>query len=325
MRTRRIRGIPWPAVAAAPGTGFVHEALFYRGAADYVRGAEAFIRDGLAAGEAVLVVVDIDKQSWLRDALGRDARSVTFEDMSDIGRNPGCIISVWREFVAERWTSAHGVRGIGEPVSPHRSAAELSECHQHEGLINLAFDTGVPWSLLCSYDVDALDASVLDAARHTHPHVIEQGSRCVSNVFDRDTAEVWLNAPLPAPPRHAQSLSFDGETLRRVRTVLADLARGSGLSDDRTADLVLAVNELATNSVTHGAGSGTLTLWADDHSVICDVFDAGHLADPLAGRRRPDPRDVGGRGLWIANHLSDLTQLRRMTDGTRIRLHFSLN
>ena len=97
------------------------------------------------------------------------------------------------------------------------------------------------------------------------------------------------------------------------------------MSDARTADLVLAENELATNSVTHGAGSGTLTLWAEDHSVICDVFDSGHLADPLAGRRRPDARATGGRGLWLANQLSDLTQLRRTTTGTRIRLHFCVN
>jgi anti-sigma regulatory factor (Ser/Thr protein kinase) len=103
------------------------------------------------------------------------------------------------------------------------------------------------------------------------------------------------------------------------------MARGSGMSDDRVADLVLAVNELAANSVMHGAGSGTLTLWIDDNSIICDVFDRGHLADPLAGRRRPDPRGVGGRGLWLANQLSDLTQLRRLPNGTRVRLHFSLN
>ena len=309
-------------VAAAPCEGFVHDALFYSGDADYVRSTEAFVRDGLELGEAVMVVVEPDKQSWLRDALGRDAQRVTFEDMGNIGRNPGCIIAVWREFVAKHWRSSHGVRGIGEPVSPRRSAAELAECHQHESLINVAFDRGVPWSLLCPYDVDALDPTVVDDARKTHPHLIEDGTRCGSLAFDLRNADVWLNAPLPAPPRHARSVAFDARSLRAVRSVLSEVARGSGMRDDRTADLVLAVNELATNSVTHGAGSGTLTLWADDHSVICDVFDSGHLADPLAGRRRPDPRDAGGRGLWLANQLSDLTQLRRTTTGTRIRLHF---
>jgi anti-sigma regulatory factor (Ser/Thr protein kinase) len=313
------------AVTAALSEGFVHDALFYSGDADYVRGTEAFIRVGLEADEIVLVVVEPDKQSLLRDALGRDAQSVTFENMGDIGRNPGCIIAVWREFVANNATSTRAVRGIGEPISPRRSAAELIECHQHESLLNVAFDGGVPWSLLCPYDVEALDPSVVDDARQTHPHLIEDGTRCSSHAFDPHTADVWLNAPLSSPPPDARCFAFDAKSLRTVRSVLTDLARGSGLGEDRTADLVLAVNELATNSVTHGAGSGMLTLWTDDHSVICDVFDSGHLADPLAGRRRPDPRDVGGRGLWLANQLSDLTQLRRMTDGTRIRLHFSVN
>jgi len=97
------------------------------------------------------------------------------------------------------------------------------------------------------------------------------------------------------------------------------------MSETRTADLVLAVNEIASNSVAHGAGCGTLTLWADRQSLICDVHDEGHLADPLAGRRRPEPHDAGGRWLWIANQLCDLTQLRRTPTGTRIRLHFSLD
>jgi anti-sigma regulatory factor (Ser/Thr protein kinase) len=313
------------AVAAALGDGFVHGALLYSGDADYVCGTEAFIRSGLEADETVLVVVEPDKQSLLRDALGRDARSVTFEDMDDVGHNPGCIIAVWREFVATHTTSTRGVRGIGEPISPRRSAAELAECHQHESLLNVAFDGGVAWSLLCPYDVEALDPSVVADARQTHPHLIEDGTRCSSHAFDPRTADLWLNAPLPAPPANARCVAFDAKSLRTVRSVLTELARTSGLSDDRTADLVLAVNELATNSVTHGAGTGTLTFWADGHSLICDVFDSGHLHDPLAGRRRPDPRDVGGRGLWLANQLSDLTQLRRMTAGTRIRLHFSVN
>ena len=312
-------------MAAAPGEGFVHDALFYSGESDYVRSTEAFVRGGLEGGEAVLVVVEPDKQSLLRDALGRDAQTVTFEDMGDVGRNPGCIIAVWREFVAKNWKSSRGVRGIGEPVSPRRSAAELAECHQHESLINFAFERGVPWSLLCPYDVDALDPTVVDDARKTHPHLIEDGTRCGSHAFDLHTADVWLNAPLPAPPRDARRFAFDAQSLRTVRSLSTEVARGLGMSDERTADLVLAVNELATNSVTHGAGSGTLTLWAEDHSVICDVFDSGHLADPLAGRRRPDARATGGRGLWLANQLSDLTQLRRTTTGTRIRLHFCVN
>jgi anti-sigma regulatory factor (Ser/Thr protein kinase) len=56
--------------------------------------------------------------------------------------------------------------------------------------------------------------------------------------------------------------------------------------------------------------------------LICEVRDTGRIADPLAGRRRP-PADqlAGGWGLWIANALCDLVQLRTSSGGTTVRLH----
>jgi anti-sigma regulatory factor (Ser/Thr protein kinase) len=312
-------------VVAAPTNGFAHGALFYSGDDEYLRTTTPFIRDGLEAEEPVLVVVDADKITLLRDALGADARAVTFEDMHEVGNNPARIIARWRDFVDGHSLAAGAVRGIGEPVSARRRAVELAECHQHESLINVAFADGVALNLLCPYDVAALESSVVDEARRTHPHVIESGSRVVSESFCRRDAEAWLQAPLAAPPAHAERVEFDEASLRSVRECVSTMARRAGMHGDRIADLVLAVNELATNSVTHGAGAGTLTMWTDDASMICEVFDSGRLDDPLAGRLRPDPLQIGGRGLWLANQLSDLTQLRRTSSGTRIRLHFSVD
>ena len=62
---------------------------------------------------------------------------------------------------------------------------------------------------------------------------------------------------------------------------------GTELGPDRTADLVLAVTEVATNSVRYGGGHGALRIWRDDNSLICEVRDRGHLEYPLVGRRRP--------------------------------------
>jgi anti-sigma regulatory factor (Ser/Thr protein kinase) len=309
-------------VGAALGDGFAHRAFFYSGDSDYLCTTEPFVREACEAGDSVLVVVPPEKIELLRDALGSEARSVTFEDVDEVGHNPACIIARWREFVDRHASSTGGVRGIGEPLSAQRRAIEVTECHQHESLLNRAFAPGTRLDLICPYDVDGLDPSVVDDARRTHPHLIERGARVDSHSFDGDDAELWLQAPLPAPPADANTFDFDEASLRTVRATSSSVALDSGMREDRVADLVLAVNELATNSVSHGAGSGTLTIWADNGSVICDVFDTGRLIDPLAGRRRPDPRSIGGRGLWLANQLSDLTQLRRTSDGTRIRLHF---
>jgi len=310
-------------VAAAKLDAFVHDALFYSGDDDFVRGTEPFIRAGLEAGEPVLVVLQPSKIELLRDVLRDEARSVVFEDMNVIGRNPGCIIPVWRDFVAQHLTPDRIVRGIGEPVWAERSSVEIAECHQHEGLLNLAFADGTPWALLCPYDIGALAPSVVADARRTHPHFVEGGTRSSSDAFDHHNAHLWLSAALPPPPASACLVAFDATSARVVRAKLTNYALDAGFSEDRVADIVLAVNELVANSIEHGAGSGMFSMWRDDRAMICNVSDAGRLHDPLAGRRRPAPHEVGGRGLWLANQLSDLTQLRCSPRGTCVRLHFT--
>jgi anti-sigma regulatory factor (Ser/Thr protein kinase) len=58
--------------------------------------------------------------------------------------------------------------------------------------------------------------------------------------------------------------------------------------------------------------------------VICEVRDGGRLDDPLAGRRRPSVAQVGGYGLWLANQVCDLVQLRSQADGMAVRVHMRL-
>jgi len=86
-------------------------------------------------------------------------------------------------------------------------------------------------------------------------------------------------------------------------------------------DLVLAVNEVATNSVRHGGGAGTLTLWRDEDMVLCDIRDTGRFSEPLIGRVQPTPEPGGGYGLWVVNQVCDLVQIRSGDDGNVVRLH----
>ncbi|WSY44634.1 ATP-binding protein (plasmid) [Embleya sp. NBC_00888] len=74
----------------------------------------------------------------------------------------------------------------------------------------------------------------------------------------------------------------------------------------------------------HGGGGG-LTLWRQDTFVICDVQDKGHVLDPLAGRHRPTAAQDGGRGLWIANQICDLFQIRSTETGTATRLRVNIS
>jgi anti-sigma regulatory factor (Ser/Thr protein kinase) len=127
--------------------------------------------------------------------------------------------------------------------------------------------------------------------------------------------------PLPAAPATAEEFRFDLSRLADGRHLVARRALMAGLSAPRTNDLVLAVNEILTNSIRHGGGAGVLRIWQDDGMLICEVKDGGRIDDPLAGRRLPDPDSAGGRGLWMANHLCDLVQIRSPASGNVVRLH----
>lgn len=129
---------------------------------------------------------------------------------------------------------------------------------------------------------------------------------------------------LSTPPAGAVTLTYRQDQ-RAVRRFAASRARLAGLSPDRATDLVIAVAELAANTLAHTSGPGTLTVWVADGELICQVQDSGEIIDPLAGRRRPDPTDPSrGRGLWVVRQVCDLVEMRTGPSGTTIRLHMRL-
>ncbi len=312
----------------AASQAFVHEALFYAGRRQFLEGTVPFLREGLARGEPALVVVDASKIAALREELGSDASRVHFADMTHIGRNPARIIPRWREFVDEHLRADRPVRGIGEPIWAGRHAAELVECQAHETLLNLAFADSPAWSLLCPYDVAALEPSVVDEARRSHPFVAYDGTRRVSGEYlAAHPSPSRLDQPLSPPPASAEALAFGPscEALRAVRALVLQHARRSGLDPVATEHLTLAANELATNSLRHGGGTGTVRVWRDGDTLSCEVRDAGQIhGQPLLGRQRPAVEQIGGRGLWLANQLCDLVQIRSSPAGTAVRLQMRI-
>jgi anti-sigma regulatory factor (Ser/Thr protein kinase) len=301
---------------------FRHEAMFYAGTDEFLDGTLTFIREGLAGGEPVLVVVDAPKIDLLRNRLGADARAVRFADMADIGFNPARIIPAWCDFVETHAGRGRPFRGIGEPVNPGRRPAELVECQRHESLLNLAFADAPAWSLLCPYDTEALAPAVVEEARRSHRYLVHGHDTRVSDDFlEEGTAAGSFEDPLPEPETPPEEYVFGPGPLGTVRQLVARHAARAGLGMSRMSDLVLAVNEVATNSLTHGGGHGMLWLWQDGEALVCEVRDRGRITEPLIGRRLPTTDDDGGRGLWLANQLCDLVQIRSSAAGTVVRMH----
>jgi anti-sigma regulatory factor (Ser/Thr protein kinase) len=316
-----------PPAAAPPGTAgpaFRHELYPYEGEAAFLTGALSFIDDALSGDETVLVAVGADKETMLRDELRRSGaqRQLTFVNTQALGRNPGRLIPAWQDWIAKSVGDGLPVRGISESPWGTASAAERGELRYHEYLLNLAFAESPAWWLLCPYDTTTVEPAALTSARHCHPFQLAGGRHDANPSFvDEPFAfDALTRAGDPEGP-----LLYGPGGLAGVRDKVTACAARHGLKGNSLRELLVAVTEVASNSVKHGGGSGTLRTWAEGDVLVCEFHDAGHIRDALAGRVRPVPSQIGGRGLWLVHQLCDLVQIRSSADGgTTIRLSTSL-
>jgi anti-sigma regulatory factor (Ser/Thr protein kinase) len=148
---------------------------------------------------------------------------------------------------------------------------------------------------------------------HTHgPSPIFRGVDASGAPFD---------VPFPEPGSATLDLKFKAQDLYVIRALVRRIADGSGLSSASADDFVIAVNEVATNSLRHGGGEGNLRIWRERDKVTCEISDGGRIANPLVDRERPGEALRASRGLWLANQLCDLIQIRTFSSGTVVRVH----
>src|SRR3954454_16129461 len=167
----------------ARGDAFAHEALLSVDLEPFLDGTAAFLEAALEADAPALVVVDAAKIGLLKERLNGDAGRIQFADMADVGLTPARIIPAWREFVDANWDPEVGIGGIGEPIWPERSAAELAEARRHEALLNLAFADTPGFRLLCPYDVVRLDPELVHSAHCNHPTIVTGGAQVASTDY----------------------------------------------------------------------------------------------------------------------------------------------
>lgn len=290
---------------------FAHEALFYRDEEEFLTGTARFVADGVSSGEPVLVAVPEAKIALLRERLGAQADQVHFIDMTEAGRNPGRIIpGVLMAFSASAPQSR--VHMVGEPVWPGRSEIEYPACVQYEALINTAFE-GRKGTLLCAYDAASLPGHVLEDTKRTHPVVIDGAKRVASEWYTdpANLADIY-NVPLPPPPKSAEEHIFSVGTLAHMRKLVT--AYASWLRREKLDDLVLAVNELATNSILHASGRGVLRMWREGDTVVCEVSDSGTGFPPAF-------TGLSGFGIVMVNLLCDLVRTHTSHSGTTVRVY----
>jgi len=141
--------------------------------------------------------------------------------------------------------------------------------------------------------------------------------------LDED-AQHRLGAALPVHRTPSSSLPFssDGD-LAAVRVLVGRAATEFGLDEARTQALILVVHETAANSIVHGGGNGVVSCWREKDDLVVEIEDRGRFAlaeQPLVGRVKPASEQERGRGLWLANQLADLVQVRASEEGTAVRV-----
>lgn len=300
---------------------FRHVALLYHDRVDFLSGTVPFIQRALAANHPTLVAVLPNNLHEIQSELGPDADRVTFADMTVAGRNPGRILpSVLLRFANQH--AGRSVAIIGEPIWAGRSAVEYPACAIHEALINVAF-AGRAAMILCPYDIGRLDWRAIHDAHRTHPVIAADRDVWPSPGWgDPAAVAESFNQPLPEPPPSAAQVKFDAVTgLAAIRRFVIEHTSAAGLSGETVANLVTAVNELATNTLRYTDDIGTVSIWADADTVVCQVEDSGYLTEPLAGRIPVSPTMPGGRGLLIVHELCELVRTYSRPGRTTTQLY----
>jgi anti-sigma regulatory factor (Ser/Thr protein kinase) len=298
-----------------------HVAFFYDSAGEYAQETGDFARGGLDTGNPVMIAVPAVNAAIIKSYLGSLAERAVFEDMTALGRNPARIIPAISAFADSH--PGQLVHYVGELAWPSRTAPERAEVMRHEKLLNLAFGAG-RIRILCPYDATGLEPDVLAQAVGAHPILMRNGHLEHSTAFSaRALAQDAYRLLVPSPPASASALTYRDDP-GSARRFARQRAQAAGLPEPRLTDLVIAVGELAANTLRHTRTDGTVRVWADAGEVICEVRDHGYIRDPLAGRRLPPADAAAGHGLWVVHQVCDLVEMRSSSSGTVFRLHMAL-
>jgi anti-sigma regulatory factor (Ser/Thr protein kinase) len=305
-------------VSTANLAGALHEALLYSTPDELAHRLVPRLRPSLDSGGPVVAVLDEPTRAEVRLALGDDADRVEFPD-------PAAVHSVPPFTVAMRWArlSRQVSSPTGRATVVGQHVADLPGCEEtHWARLDIGLNiavVGLPITVLCPYRVDHSELARVHA---THPWLATADGSVPSGTY-RQPTEALVEFPPPPPPDlgpPAAELAFTADELGELRHLVAEVAGGGGTASERVADLVLAVNEIGSNSIEHGPGHGRLRLWTTDGGVTAEVADSGTADLPFPGMVPPSATGARGRGLWLASELCDVMQVWSDAGATVIRL-----
>lgn len=248
--------------------GFVHLGVLHSDPEELVAAVLPHLRDALDAGSVVTTVVDRRTQRALREALGDDARALTFRVPAEVLRPDA------ERLVAE-------LRGLGARHRPRRCFVLAQyqgfttgeDAAFWEAACGLVLDD-LPLTLVCACPRDA-DPATLESALAGHAQLLVGGGRHRNprwrTPVDRSATPVSLWGPRAVRMvlRDAGDLGKAGERVRRA-------ADGAGMDPDDAARAVRVVQEAALAAQGEGDGGAcTLEVRTLEHSLLAEITAEG--------------------------------------------------
>jgi anti-sigma regulatory factor (Ser/Thr protein kinase) len=316
----------WADQRSTAQQGYQHDLLLHDGPEEFAAVAAPFLRAGLEAGDAAVVIAGPRATAVLTDVLGDDR--VLMIDPTDLYhlRTPTAITG-FRRLAAQRAPDGHRLRVIGETVFGP-TPREWLEWQRYEAVINEALRSQPLWGL-CVYDTSRLPDEVIESGLKTHPYLVTADGRQVNPGY-QSPADFLRSLPIPTEPLeetepllHVEDVSDFIGLRHAVGQVLSTL----GGSPDLAEDLHLAIDEMSSNAVRHGGPPVRLRLWGSAQRVVCTISDRGPgMDDPFAGYGPAHGTDLsqGGMGLWLARQLCDHVDVIDNGAGLTVRLTTAL-
>ena len=299
-----------------------HAAGFYGSDADLLERLVPLAEAALSADEAVALALRPATEEALVERLGgtRGLARLHQPDSPDSACGQTAAARRALELRAIIATTGGPVTVLAEHIS-RLDGVDGGFWTELDAALNIAL-ADLPVRVTCFFPELPLYLEILDGARRNHP-VLLVGGQLHPNPEHMAPRDLLTARPAPAPPLlgppHLQ-MEFSAWQLHEVRRAVEKALVTADYGRERAEDVVLAVNEVATNAVEHGTPEARLSLWTGSDGLVCEIDDGGRLRDPLPGLQAPHPAEARGRGVWIARQVCDSLHVWADERGTHVRM-----
>ena len=212
-----------------------------------------WLKEALEQGQAAVAATAPAHIDLLRDGLGSDASKVAFIDQDEWYLRPAMTIAGWKEWLTKfAQRGFEYTRAIGE-VKLRSDRSHTDELDQVRIEPQRCFPGCSTW-IVCPYDMRSLPKFIIEEVWRTHPTVWNANRQASDRYVDPATLLTNIPEPMPAVVGDPFAELRIGTSPVEVRKRAREAGVAARLSTERIDDLLVALNEIVANSITHGRG-----------------------------------------------------------------------